>query len=94
VQASNLVNGGSNSPLVANRFFATTEVQGKGSNSTAKVLGIHWDPEEDMLSYKVCLTTNAHNTKRQVLSDVARIFDPLGILSPVVVQLKILFQEL
>ncbi|XP_070851577.1 uncharacterized protein [Drosophila suzukii] len=84
----------SNSSLVADRSLATTEVQGKGSNSTAKVLGIHWDPEEDMLFYKVCLTTNPHNTKRQVLSDVARIFDPLGILSPVVVQFKILFQEL
>jgi len=29
-----------------------------------------------------------------VLSDVARIFDPLGILSPAVLQFKILFQEL
>ncbi|XP_052855782.1 uncharacterized protein LOC128264382 [Drosophila gunungcola] len=29
-----------------------------------------------------------------MLSDVARIFDPLGVLSPVVVQFKILFQEL
>jgi len=59
----------SNSSRVANRSLATTEVQGKGSNSTAKVLGINWDPEEDMLSYKVSLTTNPHNTKRQVLSD-------------------------
>ncbi|XP_070855415.1 uncharacterized protein [Drosophila suzukii] len=84
----------SNSSRVVDRSYASTEVQGKGSNSTAKVLGIHWDPEEDMLSYKVCLTTNPHNTKRQVLSDVARIFDPLGILSPVVVQFKILFHEL
>jgi len=42
----------SNSSRVADRSLATTEVQGKGSNSTAKVLGIYWDPEEDMLSYK------------------------------------------
>jgi len=90
VQAWNLVNG---FPI---HLVSLTDLslQGKGSNCTAKVLGIHWDPEEDMLSYKVCLTTNPHNTKRQVLSDVARIFDPLGILSPVVVQFKILFQEL
>jgi len=79
----------SSSSRVAHISLATTEVQGNESNSTAKVLGIHWDPEGDMLSYKVCLTTNP-----QVLSDVARIFGPLGILSPVVVQFKILFQEL
>ncbi|XP_070075719.1 uncharacterized protein [Drosophila takahashii] len=84
----------SNSSRIADRATSTTEVQGKGSTPTSKVLGIHWDPEEDTLSYKVCLAPNPDNTKRQVLSDVARIFDPLGILSPVVVQFKILFQEL
>jgi len=84
----------SNSSSVADRSLATTEVQSKGSNSTAKVLGIYRNPEEDMLSYKVCLTTSPKNTNRQVLLDVARIFYPLGILSPVVVQFKILFQEL
>jgi len=60
----------SNSSRVADRSLATIGVQDKGYNSTAKVLGIHWNPEEDMFSYKVCLTTNPHNTKRQVLSDV------------------------
>ncbi|XP_044317435.1 uncharacterized protein LOC123038047 [Drosophila rhopaloa] len=84
----------SNSSRINDRATSTTEVQDKGSNRTAKVLCIHWDPEEDTLSYKVCLTPNPDNTKRQVLSDVARIFDPLRILSPVVVQFKILFQEL
>jgi len=47
-----------------------------------------------MLSYNVCLTKNADNTNRQVLSDMALISDLLGILSPVVIQFKILFQEL
>ncbi|XP_070074116.1 uncharacterized protein [Drosophila takahashii] len=84
----------SNSSCIADRATSTTEVQGKGSTSTAKDLVIHWDPEEDTLSYKVCLAPNPDNTKRQVLSGVARIFDPLGILSPVVMQFKILFQEL
>ncbi|XP_052849035.1 uncharacterized protein LOC128260253 [Drosophila gunungcola] len=73
---------------------ATLTSEGKGFHSTAKVLGIHWDPKQDTLSFKVCLSSNPKNSKRQVLSDVARIFDPLGVLSPVVVQFKILFQEL
>nr|XP_044249381.1 uncharacterized protein LOC123002818 [Drosophila takahashii] len=59
-----------------------------------KVLGMHWNPQDDVLSYKTSLSTEPEATKRQVLSDVSRIFDPLGILALVVVQFKILFQEL
>ncbi|XP_052855304.1 uncharacterized protein LOC128264047 [Drosophila gunungcola] len=80
--------------VVKEESEATLTSEGKGFHSTAKVLGIHWDPKQDTLSFKVCLSSNPKNYKRQVLSDVARIFDPLGVLSPVVVQFKILFQEL
>ncbi|XP_043863401.1 uncharacterized protein LOC122756838 [Drosophila mojavensis] len=64
------------------------------STATSKVLGLHWDPGEDNLAYNIVLSETASCTKRQVLSDVAHIFDPLGILAPVVVQFKILLQEL
>ena len=33
-------------------------------------------------------------TKRLVLSVVARLFDPLGLLAPIIVPMKVLFQEL
>ncbi|XP_044574185.1 uncharacterized protein LOC123258381 [Drosophila ananassae] len=62
--------------------------------TTNKVLGIHWQPHTDTLAYKVSLPSEGKITKRQVLSDVSRIFDPLGLLAPVVIQFKILFQEL
>ena len=32
-------------------------------------------------------------TKRHILSTTARFFDPLGLLSPVIVPLKRIFQE-
>ncbi len=54
-----------------------------------KVLGIYWNSIDDQLMYKKCLTSNPNCTKRQILS--ARIFDPLGLLSPIVVQFKIMF---
>nr|XP_043068771.1 uncharacterized protein LOC122321876 [Drosophila bipectinata] len=59
-----------------------------------KVLGIYWNPTDDTLMYQTGLTSNPSCTKRQILSDVARIFDPLGLLSPIVVQFKIMFQRL
>lgn len=48
--------------------------------SSAKIIGIHWYREYDTIYYLFCLTSNAKSTKQQVLSDVERIFDPLGIL--------------
>ncbi|XP_068149479.1 uncharacterized protein [Drosophila tropicalis] len=64
------------------------------SKMAAKVLGLHWRPGEDVLTYKASLSEHMTCTKRQVLSDTARIFDPLVILAPVVIKFKILLQEL
>ena len=33
-------------------------------------------------------------TKRNILSILASFYDPLGVISPIVVSLKVLFQEL
>ncbi|XP_044313278.1 uncharacterized protein LOC123037280 [Drosophila rhopaloa] len=62
--------------------------------SPVKVLGLYWHPGKDILTYNVGLAKNPDCTKRQVLSDVSRIFDPLGLLEPIVIQFKILFQKL
>ncbi|XP_075151102.1 uncharacterized protein LOC142225212 [Haematobia irritans] len=65
-----------------------------GQDSSTKVLGIYWCSSEDSIGYKVNLDNSRCATKRKVISDVARIFDPLGLISPIVVKFKILFQEL
>ena len=36
---------------------------------------------------------NARVTKRKILSDISKIFDPLGWISPVTVVLKLTMQE-
>lgn len=59
-----------------------------------KVLGIYWNPANDSFSFKVCLPSSGLTTKRKLLSDTARIFDPLGWLSPATITLKVMFQEL
>ena len=55
-------------------------------DSTVKVLGMHCQSATDTLGYRVNLSNLADSTKRQVLS--TRIFDPLGLLAPVVVRFK------
>ncbi|XP_050338689.1 uncharacterized protein LOC126765144 [Bactrocera neohumeralis] len=65
------------------------------NNSTTKVLGLYWDPVSDELFFKVGLVddTSMH-TKRKVLSDVAKLYDPTGVLAPVVVVAKLFIQDL
>ena len=58
-------------------------------------LGLRWLPKIDCFSFKVNLEPSpAAITKRSMLSDIARLFDPLGWLSPIIITAKILIQEL
>lgn len=58
------------------------------------ILGIQFNPLRDTFSVTVSLPEVVVNTKRSLLSEASRIFDPLGWLSPVTIRIKILFQNL
>ena len=65
------------------------------ANSTIKTLGIIWNPSTDNLSFKIHKKLNLPPfTKRKVISDIASLFDPLGLLSPVIVKAKMFMQTL
>ncbi|XP_055632587.1 uncharacterized protein LOC129773061 [Toxorhynchites rutilus septentrionalis] len=65
------------------------------SSATVKTLGLVWEPVTDDFRFKTPQWRNEPSiTKRMVLADTARIFDPLGLISPVVVLAKIFLQEL
>nr|XP_034832179.1 uncharacterized protein LOC117988989 [Maniola hyperantus] len=60
-----------------------------------KILGLKWDKQNDDFKFTVNLgepTTPV--TKRNILSDVAKLFDPFGWLSPTIVIAKMLMQKL
>ena len=63
-----------------------------------KVLGLAWDYEEDTISLDLSATARCAEglpaTKRNTLRLIAGIFDPLGIIGPVTITAKILFQEI
>ena len=65
-----------------------------GENSTVKTLGVHWNTASDSFSFAVKLDNQSMYTRRTVLSDTARIYDPLGWLAPVTVLAKMIFQSL
>ncbi|XP_075159812.1 uncharacterized protein LOC142232963 [Haematobia irritans] len=64
-------------------------------SSSAKTLGIKWNAMSDTFSYST-ISTQPHTsiTKRQVLSQVAKLFDPAGWITPVIIRAKILMQQL
>ncbi|KAL4153723.1 hypothetical protein QTP88_001556 [Uroleucon formosanum] len=63
------------------------------SENSAKILGFRWDPSGDVFKYKVKLSEKKTIvTKRQILSEIATIFDPLGLISSDVIKAKIKMQ--
>ncbi|XP_051155341.1 uncharacterized protein LOC127277936 [Leptopilina boulardi] len=60
-----------------------------------KTLGVYWNPRPDTFVYAVKNSNvNAPVTKRTILSETAQLFDPLGLLGPVILQPKIIMQSL
>jgi len=63
-------------------------------NDATKTLGVMWIPHGDTITFKAKDNiADAKLTKRQLLSTVAQIFDPLGLLAPVIIRSKLLIQE-
>ncbi|XP_062557298.1 uncharacterized protein LOC134222171 [Armigeres subalbatus] len=67
-----------------------------GPNSAIKVLGLLWDPRDDIfrIAKPVQRDIQHRATKRIIYSEVAKLFDPLGLISPVIVVAKLLVQQL
>ncbi|KAF8777068.1 hypothetical protein HNY73_013993 [Argiope bruennichi] len=63
-----------------------------------KVLGLHWNPDKDVLSLEVKSLVDSlgelDNTKRCVIQTAARIFDAARLIAPFVVRIKCLLQDI
>ena len=60
---------------------------------TVKTLGIKWLPNEDNFVFTIKESEKSIFTKRSMLSDISTIFDPLGLLTPVTLKLKLIMQS-
>ena len=68
------------------------------TSTEQKVLGVRWNYVNDTFVFQLgeiaSLARDTEPTKRNVVSIAARFYDPLGFLSPVILQFKLFFQEL
>ena len=79
--------------------FAKGSLGGQNeANGMPKILGVQWNVTKDELVFDMGEAmhhlTDSKPTKRTVIGVSAKFFDPLGIVSPVTVQLKMFFQRL
>jgi len=62
-----------------------------------KALGIFWNPVEDHFVFhtdNMVYQPSEKYTKRYILSEISKLFDPLGWLAPIIVRAKILMQNI
>mgnify|MGYP002803922442 FL=1 len=59
-----------------------------------KILGLTWHKRDDVIEIQVPERKNEQRvTKKSILSHLAGIYDPLGIISPTVVEGKRIYRE-
>ena len=84
----------SNDLEVSDKLFKEDGVKFLDSDSV-KILGLKWLRNSDCFSFEgVPVPPNLTTTKRVVLSFLARLYDPLGFLTPFIMVTKILLQEI
>ena len=81
-----------NSPKVNNQIKPKDQIEER----VTKVLGLVWNTNADELSIstKKLKLQQPATTKREVLTTLASLYDPLGMLTPFTINMKIFIQNL
>ncbi|XP_032682417.1 uncharacterized protein LOC116849399 [Odontomachus brunneus] len=64
------------------------------TDDRVNILGVTWTPASNTLEFQVHTSTDIPSTKRSILSTIAKLYDPLGLVTPVTITAKIFMQEL
>ena len=59
-----------------------------------KILGYNYFPNNDMMAVMKMIINKNVKTKRQILAESARIFDPLSLYVPLMIMLKLILRKL
>uniref|UniRef100_A0A1I7W8B8 DUF5641 domain-containing protein n=1 Tax=Heterorhabditis bacteriophora TaxID=37862 RepID=A0A1I7W8B8_HETBA len=63
-------------------------------NESSKILGLHWNTSSDTFTFTISKFTATTTTKRTVLQFIASVYDPLGIIAPILITPKLFLQKL
>uniref|UniRef100_A0A1I7WQ34 Retrotrans_gag domain-containing protein n=1 Tax=Heterorhabditis bacteriophora TaxID=37862 RepID=A0A1I7WQ34_HETBA len=75
-------------------FNQFLQQEGNPQQKSTKILGIKWNNICDILSFSLPTYSATVLTKRSILKFIASIYDPLGLISPILVLPKLLLQKL
>jgi hypothetical protein len=64
-----------------------------GEKDLLKILGLCWDPAQDVFTFRVNMDSHKC-TKRTMLSTIARLWDIMGFVAPVILYAKLLVKQL
>ena len=93
-----LLKWSSNEPQFVTRLSKDLQEAGKAYENNdkthqIKTLGLTWHPLEDHFVYACNSEYISTITKRTLLSDVSKHFDPIGLIAPVLVVAKVIIQS-
>ena len=85
----------------SNNDAVVTSIRGSNENNSSplsinqgdsvKTLGLQWLPSNDEYQFSIEIDFGA-KTKREILSAISRLFDPLGVVGPIIVRAKLIMQ--
>lgn len=86
---------GSNSGAIQDMMRGDGTTVDLGEDEETKILGLRWLKPTDQLTIFVRpMEAPATLTKRGILSEIARLYDPNGLIGPVIVAGKVLMQDI
>ena len=82
-----------NTNNLALRECIKADFPNKETPYTINILGMLWDTTEDTLFIKPVEFPDVELTKRKLLALVSKVFDPLGLIAPLIMRGKLLVQK-
>ena len=76
------------------KIYSNASISDEASPDSSGLLGLQWYISDDTIGLKHRDLSSLVLTKRTLLSIIGRIFDPLGLIDPLKLQLRLLFSRI